>query len=233
MSETGQTTPSVMTFADLRLPVGTRMKLDFVGRDYKRYPVEGILMGWRVDDSLLMELTRTPPQVLLYEGMRIDVRLALQAGVVTFSTALLCQQHEPYEYFHFVWPRSVQFEPLRATRRFAFDHPLQATAQTALGVTTARASGRFCDISETGARIALDRGLTSIVTRLQVSGTVEVAGCDQQLRLAAEVKRSFGKMPEGDFPFSYGINFIEMQSPQRLLLYALCHQLQGNLPWWS
>lgn len=224
---------TVIPFGDLRLPVGTRIKLEFVGRDYKRYPVEGVLLGWRSEVSLIMQLPPTPPQVLLSEGMRIEARLALQSGVITFQTTLDCRLEQPFEHFHLVWPRSAMFEPLRATPRFAFDHPLQASAQTALGVTTARAAGRFLDISQTGARVALDRALTSIVTRLQISATVTVAGCEQQLRLTAEVRRTFDKTGSGDFPHSFGLVFVDMQPPQRLLLYALCHQLQGNLPWWG
>lgn len=220
-----------VAFNDLRLPVGTRMKLEFVGRDYKRYPIDGVLLGWRTDYSVIVQLPPIPAQVLLYDGMRIEARLGLQVGVITFQTSLDCRVDQPFEHYHFTWPVGVQVEPLRSTPRFAFDHPLQASAQTALGVTTARATGRFLDISQTGARVALDRGLTSIVTRLQLAAAVAVAGCEQQLRLTAEVRRSFDKSASGDFPYSYGLVFVEPPPQQRLLLHALCHQLQGNVSW--
>jgi hypothetical protein len=56
-----------------------------------------------------------------------------------------------------------------------------------------------------------------------------VAGMKQSLELTGEVKRAFGRSDKvADFPFIYGVSFIEPTPPQRLLLLALCHELQSG-----
>lgn len=217
-----------MQFAELKLPVGTRVQLTFVGQDYKRHPCDGQLLGYRAGESLLVWFPKRPPQVLLRVGARLEVRLAMQSGIATFETSIdqICSQ--PYTYLHLNYPGSISLTPLRRVPRFAFDSPLAATASSASGVTTAHPQGRFVDISVNGARVALDRELGSVVSRVDVTCEVDVAGLRQKLALACEVRRTFEPMPDSAFPFRYGLAFNELPPTQRLLLLALCHQLQSD-----
>ena len=44
-----------------------------------------------------------------------------------------------------------------------------------------------------------------------------------------QLKRAFGRNEKAaDFPFVYGVSFIDLTPAQRLLLLALCHELQGH-----
>lgn len=220
-----------MQFADLKLPVTSRMQLVFLGQDYKRYPCDGQLLGFRAGESLLVYFPKRPPQVLLRVGMKLEVKVAMQSGIVSFDCFVdqLCSQ--PYPYLHLTYPGSVTLTPLRRVPRFAFEHALSATAYTALGVTTAHLRGRFLDISLNGARVALDKELTGVVNRIDISAPVTVAGLAQTLEFSSEVKRAFDSDGSGgEFPCQYGLSFLDMPPPQRLLLLALCHELQsGNL----
>ena len=101
-----------MDFADLRLPVGTRMQLNFVGLDYKRYPSDAALLGYRARESVLVFLPKKPPQVLLREGVKVEAKMVLQMGIISFASViqLICEQ--PYTYLHFVWPHKIELEPL-------------------------------------------------------------------------------------------------------------------------
>lgn len=221
-----------MQLTDLRLPVGTRMQLNFLGQDYKRYPSEALLMGYLPGQTVLVHLVRKAPQVLLYEGMRLDVRMVLPAGIVSFDSTLDCQREEPVPYLHLVWPESVKVEPLRRSRRYALQAPVTVLAQSDMGIATSQDEGMLRDISQAGARIALPRQLGEVVRKVKLSARLVVAGMEHELALSGEVQRAFGKSErDPDYPFSYGVAFVDVQPPQRLLLLALCHELQGNSPW--
>lgn len=218
-----------MNFADLRPPVGARLQLDFIGRDYKRYPCEALLVGYLHDESILVRFPRKPPQVLLYDGMNLEGRLAMQSGIAQFRTTVAAQIESPASYLHLSWPSELQIEPLRRSQRYPFQSDLAATARSSMGIPTARTVGRFCDISPDGARVALERELSSVATYLDLSAQLVIAGTPQTLQLTADVKRNFGRdARENLLPFHYGLAFTLPTPAQRLLLLALCHELQGN-----
>lgn len=217
-----------MDFADLRLPVGTRMQLNFVGLDYKRYPSDASLLGYRARESVLVFLPKKPPQVLLRDGVKVEAKIVLQMGIVSFASAiqLICEQ--PYTYLHFVWPHKIELEPLRRYPRFALDAAFALTAISAQGIPTARLRGKFRDMSLQGARIALEKELSESVSRVMITAKVNVAGMEHTLELPGEIKRAFGRDEKAaEATFQYGVSFAELPPPQRLLLLALCQELQG------
>jgi len=221
-----------MEFADLRLPVATRMQLNFVGLDYKRYPSDASLIGYRAGESVMVYLPKKPPQVFLRDGVKVEGKFALQMGIVSFSSMILHICEEPFPYLHFAWPQDVQVEPLRKYPRFPLDVVLSLMALSAQGITTARLRGRFCDMSLQGARINLEKELNTTASTILVTSKVTVAGMEHSLELRAEVKRAFGRDEKNtEYPFGYGILFTELPPPQRLLLLALCQELQGGTPY--
>ncbi len=217
-----------MQFADLKLPVATRMQLEFVGQDYKRYPCEAVLLGYRSGESVLVYLPKRPPQVTLRLGIKVEAKMALQSGIVAFESFInqLCTQ--PFPYLHIAYPASVSLEPLRQVPRFPLNATLKAVAYSAIGVATSYLDGRFLDISVNGTRVSLEKELSSVVTRLDITATISVAGTEQQLALKTDMKRSFGRGDKGDQGWHYGLAFQELTPPQKLLLLALCHELQSG-----
>lgn len=217
-----------MDFADLKLPVGTRMQLNFVGLDYKRYPSDASLLGYRNRESVLVFLPQKPPQVLLRDGVKVEAKIAVQMGIVSFASTiqLICEQ--PYTYLHFSWPHKIEVEPLRRYPRFPLDAVLTLTAISAQGISTARLRGKFRDVSLQGARIALEKELSESVSTVTISAKVKVAGMLHTLELPGQIKRAFGRDEKATEPtFQYGVSFSELPPPQRLLLLALCQELQG------
>lgn len=217
-----------MQFADLKLPVATRIQLEFIGQDYKRYPCEAVLLGYRSGESILVYLPKRPPQVTLRVGIKLEAKLAVQSGLIAFESFIdqLCAQ--PYPYLHLAYPGKVSVEPLRQQPRFPLDAPLKGVAYSQLGVATGYLDGRFLDISVNGARVSLDKELSSVVARVDITANVTVAGTEQQLELKTELKRGFGRSDKGEPGWHYGLAFNEPSPPQRLLLLALCHELQSG-----
>ncbi len=219
-----------MEFSQLKLPVAARMQINFIGLDYKRYPSEASLLGYRNGESVLVYLPKKPPQVLVREGVKVEVKSALQMGIVSFTSTILQICEQPFPYLHFAWPQKVELEPLRRYPRFSFQNPLQLTAFTAMGIATAKLRGHFRDISLQGARIGLEKELTSAVTKVMLTARVTVADLEHSLELHGDIKRAFGRDEKAaDFPFTYGISFSEMSPPQRLLMLALCQELQSSM----
>jgi hypothetical protein len=98
---------------------------------------------------------------------------------------------------------------------------------SAQGITTARVRGQFCDISLQGARFGLEKELGSAVSKVMLNAKVSVGGMEHSLDVRGEVRRVFGKDEKATgVPFTYGISFIDLVPAQRLLLLALCHELQ-------
>lgn len=221
-----------MQFADLKLPVGGRLQLIFTGSDYKRHSCEAQLLGYRANETVMVYLTKRPPQVRPFEGLRLEVRVPMQTGIVSFTTQIDLLCGEPFSYLHLAYPASVKFEPLRRFPRFAFDGPLVITAYSDLGIVTGRGNGRFSDISLTGAKLALEKELAAAASQVTISAEVTVAGMAQQLEIRGRIHRNFGredKVP--GFPFGYGVGFATLTPPQRLLMLALCYELQtGTSP---
>ena len=216
-----------MEFSELKLPVATRMQLNFIGLDYKRYPSDASLLGFRSGESVLVYLPKKPPQVLVRGGVNVEAKLALQMGIVSFASTILEVCEQPYSYLHFAWPQKIELEPLRRFPRFAFQASFQLTAFTAMGIATAKLRGRFRDISLQGARFGLEKELTSTVTKVLLTAKVKVADMEHSLELHGEIKRAFGRDDKAaDNPFTYGVSFHEMPPPQRLLMLALCQELQ-------
>lgn len=218
-------------FADLRLPVGTRLRMNFTSLNYLQYPSDAILLGYLVNKGLMVRLPNKPPEVMLYDGMTVDVRLALQSGIVTFWTTLESEVTEPYPYLHLGWPANVTIEPLRKSRRYRFSSPLAAIVRSSDSIPDATVAGEFRDISLDGSRIALAQKLSDAVTQLDLSATLTVAGMSQALELNVQLKRRFPPVSKADdkLPFHYGVEFGDPSPTQRLLLLALCHELQGNV----
>lgn len=219
-----------MQFADLKLPVGGRLQLTFTGRDYKRYPCEAQLLGYRVGETVLVFLPKKPSQVQLYDGIKVEAKVPMQTGIVDFESRIELMCSQPFAYLHLSYPRAVHFEPLRRFPRFTFDGVLALTAASELGITTGRSQGRFCDISLNGAKLALEKELGSTARQVTLSAAVTVAGMAQQLELQGRIQRVFGredKVP--GCPFGYGVAFSAPTPSQRLILLALCQELQTGI----
>lgn len=218
-----------MQFADLKLPVASRMLLGIQGQDYKNYNCEASLLGYRAGESVLVTLSKKPAQVMLFEGAKIDVRVAMQMGIAQFTSTLDLVCNSPFLYLHLAYPQVIKMEALRKNPRYPLSAEFSMVAQTSFGVSTGKMPGRFLDISVNGARIALARELSSAVPKVQLSAAIMVGGMSQELDLTAVIRRSFGRDESiADKPYVYGVSFENIPPLQTLLVLAICHESQSG-----
>lgn len=214
-----------MQFSDLRIPIATRMQLTITGADYKSQTVPAQLMGYRTGVTLLAYAPKkllTPIQRLA----KVSARVGLQSAIVQFDSVVEHISELPFYYLHLKYPDAVVIEQqLRRCPRFDFDAPVSAGApDNADGNPVA---GRFADISLNGARIAFDQQLTA--QEVTLSATVFVVGAEQQLNVKAKIQSVAAPAAEGSTKaFVYGAAFIDISPAQKLLLQALCYELQAG-----
>ena len=216
-----------MDFSDLKVSTGARVQLTLSGQNYKSYRCEAVLVGFRDHKSIMISILNKPPQVLLHEGLDADVTIVMPLGIVRLQSTVdrICEQ--PFHYIHLDYPRDIRFEQLRKFPRFNFDNELSVVAKTNLGVSTAKMKGAFCNISQEGAKLALAKELSNVVTKLSIESSVIIADEEHTLEITGQIKRSFGREDQyKDYPFSYGIAFELEDSYTRMSLLALCYQLQ-------
>ena len=208
-----------MQFTDLRVSTGTRLQLNIIGSDYKSIALPAQLLGYRTNVTLLASLAKKPPATV-HRDAKVSVRVGLQSAIVQFDTTIEHIADYPYFYLHLKYPTEVVIEKqLRQAPRFELEAPVSATVTD----NSNAIAGRIVDISLNGARIIFDEEITA--TEVTISSMLFVVGAQQELSLKASIKRVITDSVDG---FVYGASFIAISGPQKLLLQALCYELQSS-----
>lgn len=216
-----------MEFSELKVNTGARIQLTLSGQNYKSYRCEAVLVGFRDNRSIIISIINKPPQVLLYEGLTADVTIVQPLGIIRLETTIDTLCESPFPYIHLEYPRDIKFDQLRKFPRFNYDRKLSIVAKTDLGVSTAKMEGCFCNISQEGAKLALAKELSNVVTKLAIESMVDIAGEPHKLEINGDIKRTFGREDQfPKYPFAYGVSFDLEDSYTRMSLLALCYELQ-------
>ena len=211
-----------MQFSDLRIPIGTRMQLVITGTDYKTQTVPAQLMGYRTGVTLLAYAPKKPA-VAVVRDSKVSVRLGLQSAIIQFDSAVDHVSEQPFYYLHLKYPETVVIEQqLRRCPRFDFDRPVTASAAD----NAATLAGRFADISLNGARIVFDQELPQ--KEVTLSTKIFVVGSEQELCLKVKVQSVAAPTGAASTTFIYGAAFVDVTPSQKLLLQALCYELQSG-----
>lgn len=209
-----------MQFTDLRVSTGTRLQLNIIGSDYKSIAMPAQLLGYRTNVTLLASIAKKPP-ALVHRDAKVSVRVGLQSAIIQFDSAIEHISEHPYFYFHLKYPTEVVIEKqLRQAPRFELEAPVSAIVA---GNENAIA-GHIVDISLNGARVIFDEEITA--TEVTLTSMLFVVGAQQELSLKANLKRVNTDSLDG---FAYGVSFIAVSAAQKILLQALCYELQANV----
>lgn len=208
-----------MQFTDLRVSTGTRLQLNIIGSDYKSIALPAQLLGYRANVTLLVSLAKKLPPTI-HRDAKVSVRVGLQSAIVQFDTSIEHIAELPYFYLHLKYPTEVVIEKqLRQAPRFELEAPVSAM----IDGSSNSIAGRIVDISLNGARIIFDEEITA--KEVSLTSMLFVVGGKQELNLNASLKRvTTDSLDE----YVYGVSFIATSAAQKLLLQALCYELQSN-----
>ncbi|MDB6061434.1 MAG: hypothetical protein JWM78_1537 [Verrucomicrobiaceae bacterium] len=201
------------------------MQLNITGPDYKQQTIAAQFLGYRPGITLLAYVLKKP-LIAIQRESKVSVRIGLQSAIIQFDSVIEHIFEQPFFYMHLRYPPSVVVEQqLRQSPRFDLDTPLKASAEGAVG--RVEVSGRLLDISSNGARIAFKEQL--FAEKVTLSSMVFVVGMEQELNVIATVK-SVASTADSAAEFVYGARFIDVSPAQKLLLQALCYELQAATP---
>lgn len=214
-----------MQFTDLRIPIGTRMQLNITGHDYKPLTLPAQLLGYRSGATLLAYLAKKPA-IAIQRDAKVSVRAGLQSAIIQFDSVIEHTSEYPYFYLHLKYPGAVVIEQqLRRFPRFELDASVNATVAGAQDGTVF--AGRIVDISLNGARLVFEQKLPA--QEITLSSTIFVVGGQQQLSLKASIKSvPAASTDDSSTTFVYGASFLDVSAAQKLLLQALCFELQSG-----
>lgn len=208
-------------FSELALPVGYQLQLTMIGQDYKRYRCTGTLIGYRSGGGFMVCLNNKPAQIMLHEGLKIEGGVETPLGVGRFVSRVEQVATSPFEYLTLAWPESLSWQLIRQAGRYRVEFPLQLVAQTKLGVAIKPLYGLVLDISETGARIAVEKELTALVNQVALSFDLPAMGKMRPLTINGVIRQSLPVDPQHyGFGFAYGVEFIELEDLPSLALHV-------------
>jgi len=213
-----------MQFTDLRFPLGTRMQLNITGHDYKPMTLPAQLLGYRSGFTLLVYLAKKPI-VPVQRDAKVSVRAGLQSAIIQFYSVVEYIFEAPYFHLHLKYPDAIVVEQqLRRCPRFELDAPVSATIASQPDDAI---NGRIVDISLNGARVVFYQKLPA--EEITLTSTIFVVGSQQQLSVKATIKHiPTASTDDSMATFVYGASFIDISATQKLLLQALCYELQST-----
>ncbi|WP_101759952.1 PilZ domain-containing protein [Oceanicoccus sp. KOV_DT_Chl] len=183
------------------------------------------LLGFNEGKNLLVTVLSKPGQVLLQAGQAVSLEAPMAKGSVQFETAIEHIHESPFLYLVLDYPLGVNFSRLRQHERIPVDTPVELTGHTALGMNTSSINGFMLDVSVTGAKIVLEKEITSMVTTMTVGVMLSAQGLERDMELTAELRNK--TEPSEAYPecgFAYGIEFINQDEINALFLHAFCLQ---------
>lgn len=218
-----------MRFEQLSLAVGSKINVTVIGQDYKKHHCEAVLVGYLPGKTVVVTLPNKPPQVLLRAGLNIEANIPLGEGVASFSSRIEGLRDSLVTYLDLEYPAGVHVKTLRSHMRFAVDEPIEVNAHTNLGMTVNAINGYMLDISESGARIVLEKELTAMVTKITLGVYLSSFGLERDITIDAVIRNKASTHP--DYPecsFAYGVEYIEFNPIDCYFLQSFClhHQLR-------
>jgi hypothetical protein len=214
-----------MRFEELSLPIGKTFTLSLVGLDYKTHQFEAQLLGYQKGKNLLLSIPSKPGQILLQAGTSVSVSTRVAQGSVKFDGAIEHIHQSPFLYLVLDYPVYVDFEQHRKEARFPVDTALEIYGHTGLGMKTSVIHGYMLDVSRNGARIVLEKELTTMITKIDMGVMLGEQDLTRDMTLIGEVRNKAALSKQyPDCSFAYGIEFVEKNDIDTLFLQAYCLQ---------
>jgi c-di-GMP-binding flagellar brake protein YcgR len=213
----------VMNLHELVLPIGKPVTLRAVGQDYKEHIFEAQLIGYEIAKVVLLSVPEKPGQVLLHNGLDIEIEIRLPEGQANFSTTIDEVGDWGFRYVKLDYPRQLDYQNPREHIRVPSDASIEVIGHTELGMDTSAMRGQLLDVSTAGARIVLEKELTNLVKEVTIDCHLAAYGLEQTLKVKAVV---INQAPVSeDYPelgFGYGLAFKELPEVNHWFLHAYC-----------
>jgi flagellar protein YcgR/PilZ domain-containing protein len=210
-------------FNDMKLKVGDKLQINASrGTDQLSNKTNNDfhlvkLIGYLQDQTLIVTMPRTDYSLL--DGDQVMVRFF--CGKCAFSFTVFVDKiiKQPFKYLHLSFPKLIQGQTIRKSRRIKCNFPAKIENNPAPLVIT--------NLSGTGAEINTTSNLGKPGTAIALSFTVNVHDQETALQIPSMIKTS--KQTDQDV-LSFGIEFTELKPDQLIILHSLINQVLAENP---
>lgn len=216
--------PGIKKFEQYQLPFGYPLALEGASAGGSPFKFASKLVGCVPGEYLLVTLPKAAKASSIRSGQKLLVKVMAGNGILAFACQVEQVINHPKALVFLSYPTRLSFKEIRGATRIELQLPVSASVSQ--GLQTATADGLYSDISVLGARVALTApiaevgdviALESPIALVKFSGTLSL-----QAVVRARVERSTQEMASGH-PAVYGVEFLEMEEKQRLMLYAFVY----------
>lgn len=207
---------------DLSLRPGDTVQLQFVD-DESRTQHYVRIVGYLPDRSVLVTAPQKAGKVLLArEGRAAVVRLFSGQHAQGFTSAVLKQCSQPFDYLHLAYPSRIERVKVRESSR--------VRSAIAVGVRTAAGAdvpAVIRDLSTTGAQVLAADAVGAIGDQIVIRArlSLETVG-DQAIDLPARIRNAQeeAEVPGSLWHYRYGVEFEVQDLQSRLVLRAYLYE---------
>jgi len=210
-----------MKFEELKLAYGYPFQLQTSNLPGQFERFSSRLIGCLPGRSLLLSVPKQSGKLVRFRsGQKIVVRFMIDNGIGIFACIVESLTLDPYPILHLSYPDSVTFKGIRNATRVAV-HERVAVSNISVEPKS-DTGGVISDISISGARIELENEIAEVDDILEIIAVVDVREIKRELVLVAGVRSKVDSSNNqlGDTAISYGLEFMQQDEEQRLLLYA-------------
>lgn len=215
-----------LSFADLRLPIGTRLtvqKLD--PDDDARYNAR--LYGVFKDVSIIINIPAPGGSLAMFrQGQPLLLRAFSGTEVFAFTADVLLLRYVPTAYLHLEYPRTVEGTEVRRTRRVGVRLIASVAHVDAEGNEQASRPAQVSDLSSGGARLITKVALGAPGDELELAFRLKTAAGEATLKLQAAI-RSSGPQEDGS-GHMHGVQFVRMEPLELLALEGYVAHAAAN-----
>ncbi|GAB1392705.1 hypothetical protein MASR1M60_08680 [Rhodocyclaceae bacterium] len=223
----------IYTFADMRLRVGDRLQIEppaTVSTDRHMCKV----IGWLENQSLLVTTPMVNGlRVPLRDNDKVVARIFANQNAFAFDTDVMRAVKIPFDHLHLRFPTRIQGAVIRKSPRIKMRMISTVSPLPPEGNTPQEAAPRYSaiilNVSADGALIQAKQPLTEKNGRLKLAFRVNLHDVDAMLTVTAVVRSLFAE--EGKVGvMCHGVQFLEMESNDRLILQSMIYQKMIEQP---
>jgi c-di-GMP-binding flagellar brake protein YcgR len=215
--------PQQYTFEQMNLQVGMRVQC-ITHRGLKPIQHFSTVVGWVRDEYLIVKVpVEHGAPITMREGEKLTLRVFSGVNVCSFSSGGAGGVGRPLHYAIATSPPDLQGTNLRTAMRVKVDIPAQIK-----GPAGAEQVGFLVNLSVSGALLETRRPVPADTNTIQLQFTLLTEPDKRQVIISAEASIRNVTSPEaaaGAAPkFSYGLQFIDLEPAQFVMLQNLTYQ---------
>lgn len=221
------------SFADMRLRVGDRLQIEPPAAvSAERHMCK--VIGWLDNLSLLVTTPMVNGlRVPLRDNDKVVARIFANQNAFAFDTDVMRAVKIPFDHLHLTFPTRIQGAVIRKSPRIKMRiistvSPLPPDSNTPQE-SASRFSAIMLNVSADGALIQAKQPLAEKNGRIRLAFRVNLHDVDAMLTVTAVVRSLFAE--EGKVgAICHGVQFLEMESNDRLILQSMIYQKMIEQP---